>query len=111
MKTDTAFVRTDGAIHLHTETAVDLHFPFIIHPRHTEHDHAFRFHDTLHHFLLAQIRVGHDHRRYTLNHFSNSLVKLILARVLSNEIGHEAVHISLCLLIHNCTLIKYVCYT
>ena len=100
METDTAFVRTDSAVHLHAETAVDLYFALIVHPRHAEHDHALGFNDALHHFLLTQIRVCHDHRSYALYYFANSLMKLLLARVLTNEFGHKTVHPCLCLLVH-----------
>ena len=101
VETYTAFVRANGAIHLHTESAVDLHFALIVHPRHTEHYHALGFNDALHDLLLAQIRVRHDHRRYTFHYFADGLVKLLLARVFLNQVGHKLVNINLGLLVHS----------
>ena len=105
MKTDTAFVRTDSAVHLHAETAVDLHFALIIHPRNAEHNHTFGLDDALHHLLLAQIGIRHNHRSYRLNNFFDCLVKLVLSWVFLDEVRHESVHIRLGLFVHCCTLI------
>ena len=108
VETDTTFIRTDSAIHLNAETAVDLHLALIVHPRHAEHDHALGFYDALHHFLLTQIRVCHDHRSYTLYYFANSLVKLLLARVFTYEVRHKSVHPCLCLLVHKAKKISFL---
>ncbi len=109
METDTTFVRTDGGVHLHAETAVDLHFALVVHPRHAEHDDALRLHDTLHNLLLAQIRIRHNHRSYRLNDFFDCLVKLVLTGVLCDEVSHKAVHVQLCLFIHKTnTLYIYI---
>ena len=43
VETQTAFVRTDRAVHLNAVTLVDLDFAFVIHPGNAEQDHAFRF--------------------------------------------------------------------
>ena len=103
VEADTAFVRTDSGVHLHAETAVDLYFALIVHPWHTEHDHALRLYDSLHHFLLAQIRIGHNHRSHRLHYFFYGLVKLFLTGVFSDQLRHEAVHIGLRLFVHFCT--------
>ena len=105
METDTAFVRTDGRVHLHTETTVDLHLALVIHPRHAEHDHALGLHHALHHFLLAQVRVRHYHRCYRVHYFFDCLVKLFLTGVLSDEVRHKSVHIHLCLFVHHTMLL------
>jgi hypothetical protein len=47
VKTESAFIWTDGAVHLDAETAIDMDFTFVVHPRNPEHDHAFRLDDSL----------------------------------------------------------------
>ena len=47
MKTQTALVRTNGAVHLDTEAAVDPHFAFVIYPRNAEHDRTLWFANAL----------------------------------------------------------------
>ncbi len=42
METQPAFVGADGAIHLHTVTAIDMNLTVIILPRHPELDDPFR---------------------------------------------------------------------
>ena len=100
VETDTAFVRTDGAVHLNTETAVDLHLTLIVHPRHTEHNDPFGLYNTFHHFLLAQVRICHNHRSNALNYFFYCLMKLVFTGVFADEVGHKTVHIHLSLFIH-----------
>ena len=45
MEAQAALVGPDGAVHLDTVTAIDLHVAVIVEPRHAEHDDAFGFHD------------------------------------------------------------------
>src|SRR5699024_6529038 len=47
MKTQSAFVGADGAVHLDTVTAVHMNLTVVIHPRHAEHDHTLRFDESL----------------------------------------------------------------
>ena len=101
MKTDTSFVRADSAVHLYAETTVDLYFSLVVHPRHAEHDHTLRLYHAFQHFLLTQIRVSHDNGSYALNYLADGLMKLILARIFSDEVRHKSVHIRLGLFVHN----------
>ena len=45
MQAQTALVRANRAVELHTVAAVDLHLALIVHPRHTEGDDALRLHE------------------------------------------------------------------
>ena len=45
MKTQSAFVRSDRAVHLDTKAAVHLHAALVVEPRYAEHQHALRLYD------------------------------------------------------------------
>lgn len=62
METQPALVGTDRAVHLDTETAIDLHFALIIHPRHPEGNRAFRLADPLQNARGQVVGVGFKKR-------------------------------------------------
>jgi len=76
-----AFVRSESAIHLDAETAVDLNLAFIINPRDAELNHALRLDDAFEDFAVAILLVPLDSRFDRLENFGNRLKKLRLIRV------------------------------
>ena len=81
VEAQTALVRTDGAVVLHTITAVYLHFTFVIHPRHAEDDGALRFNDALKDTIVFVLLVGSDYGGDGGNHLLYSLKELGLCCV------------------------------
>jgi len=57
MEAQTALVRTDGTVELHTVADVHLYLALVVDPGHTEGDDALRFHDALHDFCLLKLRM------------------------------------------------------
>ena len=89
METDAALVGADGAVHLHTETAVDLHVSIIVQPRNAENDHTFRLRDAFKDLLIDQIRTVNDIVGQRGRHNSNCLMELGFPGVLGLDGGHE----------------------
>ena len=94
METDTSLVRSDGAVHLHAETAVNPDFAGIVHPWNPENDDSFRFSHPFHNLLVKEMRGGLQYRCYAFENFFYRLMELRLARVLDNQVIHEAGDIS-----------------
>ena len=76
-----ALVRSESAIHLDAETAVDLNLAFIINPRDAELNHALRFDDAFEDFAVAILLVPLDSRFDRFENFSYRLKELRLVRV------------------------------
>ena len=100
VEADTAFVGTDGGVHLYAEAAIDLHLALVVHPRHAEHNHALGFDHALQHFLLAQVGISEHHRCYAFQHFFYSLMKLQFTRILTHQFSHKLVNVLLNLFVH-----------
>ena len=81
MKTQTALVWADGAVHLDAETAIDLNLALIVDPRHAKHYGALRLADTLQNPRGQVMRIGFEKRPQTAQHLFDSLVKFGLVRV------------------------------
>jgi hypothetical protein len=95
MKTDSALVGTDGAVHLHPETPVDMHFALIVHPRHAEDDDPLRLDHALDNPCPAVLGIALQGRFYGLHDLGHGLVKLHFARIppldqLKNLHAHES---------------------
>ena len=73
METQTAFVRTDGAVELHTVTRVDVHLAFVVYPRHAECYHALRLHHAFYQFDTLKFRVFVVFFLYGKQHFLHCL--------------------------------------
>jgi hypothetical protein len=52
VKAQATFVRANGAVHLDTETTVDLDFAVVVDPRYTEHDYTLWFNHALKDFCV-----------------------------------------------------------
>src|SRR5437870_12463973 len=78
MEAQTALVRSESAIHLDAETAVDLNLAFIINLWDAELNHALRFDDAFEDFAVAILLVPLDSRFDRLEDFGNCLTKLRL---------------------------------
>ncbi len=83
------FIRTDRAVHLDAETAVDLDLAPIVDPRDAEHDDAFRLHQPLQDPRLPIHGVGIDERHHRFDDLANRLVELNFPRVLGGDLVHE----------------------
>src|SRR5437667_11456756 len=89
MKSQAAFVRADRAVHLHPEPAVDVNLAGVILPGDAEHDHSFRFDDSLENFRFSVVRISIHHQGERLDYFLHRLVKLGFARVFGLHRGHQ----------------------
>jgi len=89
MEPQPAFVGADRAVHLDTESAVDVDVALIVLPRDAEHDHALRLDDPLEDLGLAIFRMTLENERERLDHFLDGLVKLRLRRVLRLNFSHQ----------------------
>ena len=78
-----------------------MNLTLVICPWHTENDNALRLHDSLKNLLVHEVGVLHDVWSDALKHFAYCLVKFLLAGIPAHEVGHEAVHILFCHLVHN----------
>lgn len=81
METQTALVRTDRAVELDAEAAVDLNLALVIHPRHAELDDALRLDDLLEHAGGDVLRMLLNNRLKGLEDFHHCLMELRLTRV------------------------------
>ena len=54
MKAQTALIRTDGAVELHTIADVDVYFAFIVNPRHAECQHSLGLYYALDNLCLLK---------------------------------------------------------
>src|SRR5437588_9871582 len=89
MKSQSAFVRPDRAVHLDPETAIDVDLALVVLPWHAEHDHAFRFNDSLEDFRFPVMRISIQHQGERLDYFLHRLMKLGFARVFGLHIGNQ----------------------
>src|SRR4029077_19987660 len=78
MKTQTSFVRTERAVHLDAEPAIDLNLTFVVNPRNAELDHALRLHQALKNLSVPIFLVTLDDRPDRFQHFCNGLKELRL---------------------------------
>ena len=81
METQATLVRADGAVELNTKATVNLDIAPIVNPRHTEHDHAFRFYQAVNDFCLDVFGVVFEHGTQRTQYFFHCLVKLIFTAV------------------------------
>ena len=100
METDTALVGADGAVHLHAETAVDLDFAPVVHPRDAEDDDPLGFDHPLHDLEIKQVGISGDVGSNAFHDFADSLVEFLLARVARNDACHEPVDVVLGEFVH-----------
>src|SRR5260370_40697032 len=89
MKSQSAFVRPDRAVHLHPEPAINVDLALIVLPWHPKHDHAFRLNDAFENFRFPIMRISIHHQGERLDHFLHRLVKLGFARVFGLHLGHQ----------------------
>ena len=76
MKTQAAFIRSKGAVHLDAKTTVHLDLALVVDPWNAKLNHAFRFDQALENFAISILFVALNHRpdrvedfRYRLNEF------------------------------------------
>jgi hypothetical protein len=81
METDTALVRTDSRVKLHTVTTVDMYLAGIVHPRNSELNEAFGLNDAFYNAQSLQLRIRLDNRLEGFQNLGNSLNELGLSTV------------------------------
>jgi len=81
VKAQAALIGTERRIELNAETAVDLHLPGVVDPRHAEDDLAFGFADALDQRVARIIGMLGDDAAKAFEHFVDRLMKLRLACV------------------------------
>ncbi|MNP03082.1 hypothetical protein D3C76_949540 [compost metagenome] len=91
METQATLVRADGAVHLDTETAIDLHLAVIVDPGHAEHDGPLRLADALKNAGAQVMRIGFKKGPQATQHFFDGLMKFRLVRVAFFQAGKEGV--------------------
>jgi len=89
VQAQTAFVRSDGAVHFDTETTVDVVFTLVIDPRHAEGDQTFRLGNAFHDFVLAVFGVFFQDERNGLDDFLDCLMEFGFGRVLGLDPTHK----------------------
>ena len=92
MKTQTAFVRTDGAIELHAVTEVGLHFALIINPCHAEGEDTIRLDHALHDLRSLKLGVLVIHLFNRLEHLLYGLQVLCLTRMFRSQTLHNVLY-------------------
>ena len=100
MEAYATFVGADGAVHLDTETAVDLDLAAVVHPGDTENDHALGLDDTLHDLVFDQMGVRLQVGRHAGQYLPDGLVEFKLSGVLRDQVGHERLDVLLGKLFH-----------
>ena len=85
METQSALIRTNGAVELHAVARIDVHLALIIGPRHAEHDHALRLNEPLDDLCFLKFRVLVVYIVNRDQHFLHCLQKLRFSGVLPHE--------------------------
>ena len=78
METDTALVRSDSAVELNTEAAVNANVALIVNPGYAEHDLTLRFNKTVNDACLQPFRVLFHYRFDGVKNFLNCLMEFRL---------------------------------
>ena len=81
VQTQATLVRADGAVHLDTETAIDLNLTLIVQPGHPEHDDPLWLDESLQYLPRSILRVSIHYQAQRLSHLLDGLVELRFARV------------------------------
>ena len=81
MKAQAAFVRPDGAVHLHAKAAVDLDLPIVIDPGDAELNHPLRLNNAFEDFAVTIFLVALDCRFDGLEDFGDRLEELTFIRI------------------------------
>src|SRR5208283_4512008 len=93
MEAQAAFVGADRAVHLNTETAIDLDIALVIKPRYAEHQDALGFHDALEDPRGNIFRMSLQHQTQRLEYFLDCLMKFWLGWVLRLHQCHNIVNV------------------
>ena len=101
VETDTSLVGSDSAVHLYTETAVDVDLALVVGPGDAEHDDALGLDDALHDLVVQEMGIGLKDGSHAGKDFADGLVELGLTWILGDEVGHERLNILFSKLGHN----------
>ena len=89
MEAYASLVWTYCAVHLHTETTVDVDLSFVIHPWNTEDDDPFRFNHSLHYLVVKQVRICLQARGNAFQHLPYCLMKFFFSGILRFQLRHK----------------------
>src|SRR4029077_11061195 len=93
METQSALVRTDGAVHLNAESSVDLNVALVVEPRHAEHDHALGLDNSFEQtrrLILGEFRQDQPER---IKYFLYCLVEFGLGGILRFYTDHHGFNV------------------
>jgi len=89
VETQAALVGADSAVELDAESAVHMHFAFVVHPGDAKHDDALWFHDTLENIGFHKAGIALIGIPNGLDNFLDGLQKLRFTWVSGGYFGHE----------------------
>ena len=95
MEAQTAFVRTDRAVELHTVTVVDLDFTLVVDPGNLEGDDAFRNGDAFQNLVLFVTGIGINQFAQGFKDFRYALKKFGFPRSRSLQVFQHTLRISI----------------
>ena len=78
MKSETALVRTDSAVELYAEAAVNLNLAVVVNPGYSEHDNSLGLGDSLENAVLLVLGVLLEYGLQRCEYFGSRLDKLRL---------------------------------
>ena len=94
METQTALVRSDGAVKLYAETRIDLNLSPIVHPGHAENDLSFRIGDPFQNGVFAELVLVCLHNSpQRFQNFLYCLMELGLRRVFLYNLRDDLINI------------------
>src|SRR3989344_5445955 len=93
MKTEAAFIRTNGIVPLNTVSPVYMNFSLIVHPGHREYKYMLGLHHPFRDSISAVCRVSIDERNYMGHYFLYCLVEFYLMPISFSERLHKRVNV------------------
>src|SRR5437588_7959321 len=87
VKSHSALVGADCAVHLDPEPAIDMELALIIAPWHPEHDHSLRLNNSLQDLGRSILRMAIENKRERLHHFLDSLMEFRFSWISCFNVG------------------------
>src|SRR6266508_5576689 len=93
MEAQASLIGTDGTVHLHAKSAMDLHATLIVEPGHAKDDHALGLHHPLQDAGRAIFRMFFQDRTQRLQHLLHGLMKFCLGWIFGFYLGENILDI------------------